>query len=108
MACALYKIAQGCNLLICNELFTVGRSIVSIVLKEIIIGINIIFKKVLSWPIGNKIQTVMQGFKSFCGLPNIQGAIDGTHFSISKLLGPFSEDYFYHKTSYYSIMCQVV
>jgi hypothetical protein len=93
----LYKIAQGYNLLICNELFNVGRSIVSVVFKEIIIGINIVFNKVLFWPIGNKIQTIMQGFKSFCGLPNIQGAINGKHFSISKLVGPFSEDFFITK-----------
>jgi hypothetical protein len=53
-------------------------------------------------------QAVMQGFKSFCGLPNIQGAIDGMHFSISKFVGSFSEDYFYHITCDDNIMCQVI
>jgi hypothetical protein len=53
-------------------------------------------------------QAIMQGFKSFCGLPSIQRAIDGMHFSNSKLVGPFSEDCFYHKTCIYSIVCQAI
>jgi hypothetical protein len=53
-------------------------------------------------------QAIMQGFKSFCGLPSIQRAIDGMHFSNSKLVGPFSEDCFYHKTCNYSIVCQAI
>lgn len=53
-------------------------------------------------------QAIMQGFKSFCGLPNIQRAIDGMYFSNSKLVGPFSEDCFYHKTGNYNIVCQAI
>jgi hypothetical protein len=41
-------------------------------------------------------KVVMQGFKTFCGLPNIYGAIDDTHFSISKPYGPFNENNYYH------------
>ncbi len=108
MACALYKFFQGCNLLICNELFVVGQLTISVVLREFIIGINIVFKKVFSWPIENKMQTIMQGFKSFCALPNIQGVVDGMHFSISKFVGSFSEDYFYHIIGGDSIMCQSI
>ncbi len=40
----------------------------------------------------------MEDFKQFCGLPNVQGAIDGTHIIIFKPLTPFSKDYVYHKT----------
>ncbi len=108
MACALYKSFQGCNLLICNELFVVGRLTISVTLRKFIIGINIVFKKIFSLPIGNKMQAIMQGFKSFCGLPNIQVVIDGMHFSISKFVGFFSEDYFYHITCDDNIVCQVI
>jgi len=108
VACALYNFFQGCTLLICNELFVVGQLTISVVLREFIIGINIVFKKVFSWPIGNKMQTIMQGFKSFRALLNIQGIVDGMHYSTSKFVGSFSEDYFNHITGDDNIVCQVI
>ncbi len=54
--------------------------------------INIIFRKLIIRPFGNEMDTIMQGFKTFCGLPNIQWAIEGTHFLISKPIGPYCED----------------
>jgi hypothetical protein len=53
-------------------------------------------------------QAVMQGFKSFCGLPNIQGATDGMHFSISKFVGSFNENYFYHIIGNDNTVCQAI
>jgi hypothetical protein len=50
-------------------------------------------------------EMVMQGFKILCGLPSIQGAINNTHFSISKPNGAFCEDYFYHKIKGYNVVC---
>ncbi len=41
-------------------------------------------------------------------MSNIQRAIDGTHVSILKFVGPFNEDYFYHKIGNNSIICQAV
>jgi hypothetical protein len=44
----------------------------------------------------------MNAFQEFCGLPVVVGAIDGTHIYIRKLyVGP--EDYFYFKSSGYTI-----
>ncbi len=40
--------------------------------------------------------------------PKPQGTIDGTHFSISKIDGVLCEDYFYHKTRGYNVVCQVI
>jgi hypothetical protein len=37
ITCALYNLAQGCNLLIYNELFVVGWLIVSLVFKEVML-----------------------------------------------------------------------
>jgi hypothetical protein len=91
VACAFYKLAQGCNFLICNELFDVGQSTISLVLRKVITTSNVVFKNLISWPSGNKMEMVMHSFKTLCGLPNIRGAIDGTHFSISKLDGDFCE-----------------
>jgi hypothetical protein len=43
IACAFYKLVQGCNLLICNELFVVSWSTIFLVVREVIIVINIAF-----------------------------------------------------------------
>jgi len=78
--------------------------IVSLVLKEVIIVFNVILKHLIDWPSGNKMEMVMQGFKILCGLPSIQGAINDTHFSISKPNGTFCEDYFYYKIKGYNVV----
>ncbi len=72
MACAFDNIARGCNLLICSALFVVGQLTVSFVLREVIIGFNVVFKNLITWPFGNKMEMVMQvGFKILCGPPSI-------------------------------------
>jgi len=44
-----------------------------------------------------KMQEVMNGFKSWCGLSYVQGTIDGMHISISKPFGPFCENIMEYK-----------
>jgi hypothetical protein len=109
MACAFDKLAQGCNLLICSALFVVGQLTISLVFREVIITFNVVFKNPITWPFGNKMEMVMQvGFKTLCGPPSIQGAIDDTHFSISKPNRTLCEYYFYHKTTRYNVVCQAI
>ncbi len=50
---------------------------------------------------------VMSDFNGWCGLLNVQGAINGTHISIIK---PFSylRDYYHHKASRYNVMAQAI
>ncbi len=72
MACAFDILAQGCNLLICSALFVVGQSIVSFFLREVIIAFNVVFKNLITWPFGNKMEMVMQVcFKILCDPPSI-------------------------------------
>jgi hypothetical protein len=42
-------------------------------------------------------------FQVWCGLPNVQGAIDGIHISIAK---PFTypKDLYYHKFGEYNVV----
>jgi hypothetical protein len=61
VVCAFYKLAQGCNLLICKELFIMGQSTISFVLQEVITTFNVIFKNLITWPFRNKMEMVMQG-----------------------------------------------
>jgi hypothetical protein len=52
--------------------------------------------------------TIMSWFKSFYNLPNVRGVINGTHFSMSKPIRPFNENYYYHRIGVYNIVCQIV
>jgi hypothetical protein len=65
VSCAIYKLAQGANILTCNEmLFAIGLSIVVLVLHIVITTINIVLKKLITWLEGNKMQTIMLDFKN--------------------------------------------
>jgi len=68
-----------------------------------VVAMNVVFKKLITWPIGAKMATVMENFRQSCWLPNVCGAIDGTHIIIFKPIAPFLEDYYYHKINGYSI-----
>lgn len=92
-----------------NEmLFAIGRSIVVLVLHILIMAINIVLKKLITWLTDNKMQTIMLDFKNLCKMPSIMGAINGTHISIAKPISVFLKDYYYHKTRGYNIVAQVV
>jgi hypothetical protein len=45
---------------------------------------NIVFKSLIAWHVGQKMEDVMLEFKEWCGLPIVHSAIDGTHITISK------------------------
>jgi hypothetical protein len=50
----------------------------------------------------------MRGFKRFCGLPSIHGAIDETQIHIQKPRSAFAGDYFSFKSKVYMMQLQVV
>jgi hypothetical protein len=104
---ALYKLAQGANFLSCSEKFAIGKSTVSVVIREVVAALNICFGNLIRWPRGEEMRQVMLDFKSWCGMPSVQGAIDGTHIAISKP-AQFPEDYWYFKTGAYSMVAQAV
>jgi hypothetical protein len=68
-------------------LFAIGRSIVALVLHEVVMAINFVFRKLITWPLGDKMQVVMFDLKNWSSMLSMMGAIDGTHISIAK---PFS------------------
>jgi hypothetical protein len=101
----LYKLAHGATLLTCSENFAIGRSTVGLVLREVVRAIIALYRDVIHWPTGDRMQQVMLDFKAWCGLPSVHGAIDCTHIRISKPK-EFPEDYY--KTGGYTIVAQAV
>lgn len=107
LACTLFKLSHAATFLICSELFAVGRSTVSVMLREVVTAINIGLRNEIMWPSGDAVSTVASEFQQLCGLPGVVGAIDGTHIAISKpKYCPI--DYYYFKSGGYSINCQAV
>jgi hypothetical protein len=107
VCCTIYKLAQGANINQCSELFAIGKSTVGKVLREVVQAITTVYKYLIQWPSGHRLQTVMHEFQDWCGLPSIHGAIDYTHIEISRP-AEFPEDYYYYKTSRYSLVAQAV
>jgi hypothetical protein len=66
--------------------------------------INIMFKSLILWPVGQGMECVKLEFKDWRGLPSVHGTIDGIHISISKPNITFAEDYYYYKIRGYSIV----
>jgi hypothetical protein len=108
VSCAIYKLVHGDNFLVCSKLFTIGKSIMLLVLHEVVTIVNVLFRKLISWLVDAKIKVTMHDFKWFCCLPNIQSVINGIHIAILKTLIPYPKDYFYHKIRGYSIVTQTI
>ena len=107
VACTLFKLTHGASLFICSEMFAMGRSTVSLVLRDVVQAINVTLRSEIAWPSGNKLIETEAAFRNLCGLPGVLGAIDGTHVSISKpCFGP--TNYFYFKSGGYTLNCQAV
>jgi hypothetical protein len=69
----------------CNELFAINKSTISKVLYEFMAIMNVLFKKVITWPTGARMSNVMKNFKKWCGLPRlVHHIINGTHIIIFK------------------------
>jgi hypothetical protein len=64
--CAIFKLTHGANFLICNDLFAIGKSIVTLVLYEVVDVVNVTFTRLIYWPVGLKMRVIMEDFKQFC------------------------------------------
>jgi hypothetical protein len=59
---------------------------------------NIVLKNQLKWPKGIEMVDFMDGFKDFCGLPLVHGAINATQTHLQKPMGQhFTIDYYFLK-----------
>jgi len=90
VSCAIYK------LLIYNELFIIKRSTKTFVLQKVVMVINVMFKKFITWLVGEKMQVVMMDFKNWSGVPSMIDVIDDIHIAITKPFCASVKHYFSH------------
>ena len=64
-------------------MFAIGKSTVSIVLREVVYAINGSLGHEILWPSGERLRECQADFKRVCGLPAVVDAIDGTHVTIA-------------------------
>lgn len=81
VACTLFKLPQGASFLICSEMFVVGTSTISKMLRETMYAINDVFCHEKAWLAGQKLLKTEHAFKELYSLPGIVGAIDGMHIN---------------------------
>ena len=107
VACCLFKLTHGASLFICSEMFAIGRSTVSCILRDVVHAINDTLVHELTWSRGDRLRQTQEIFLDLCGLPRVVRTIDGTHVSISKPQFVLA-DYFYFKSGGYTLNCQAV
>jgi hypothetical protein len=103
----LFKLTHGASLLVYSEMFAVGKSTCSAILRETVWAINDCLCHEIKWPTEERLQQTQPDFQQLCGLPAVVGAIDGTHINISKPRHG-AEDYYYFKSRGYTLNCQAV
>jgi hypothetical protein len=59
----IYKLFHSSKLLTYNELFAISKSPIVFVIHEIVKVINMMFKSLISWPMGQNMEVVMLKFK---------------------------------------------
>jgi len=85
-----------------------GKSIISLIFCEFVYAINQVYNGLMRCHEGPIMALVMKEFIKWCGLPNVMGAIDGTHISIARPQRAHATYYYYHKVGGYSIVAQVM
>jgi hypothetical protein len=107
MCFSIFKLAQGAKFLPIAKFFAIGKFMIFLVLHEFVDVIIFKYKFLISWHRGEAMKLVVDEFQTWCGLPNVQGAIDDIHISIVK---PFAypNNYYYRKSNGYSVVAQVV
>jgi hypothetical protein len=105
VSCVIYKFPHSYNFLICNKLFVIGKSTISLIVHEVVVAFNLTFRKLISWLEGPKMQKMMENFELLCNLPNVLTVNDGTHLLIyTKPSILYLGDYYYHKFGGYSMV----
>jgi hypothetical protein len=107
VAVALWRLSGTAEYRTIAHLFGIGRSTAHQVTREVCNAIvELLFYSYIRLPTGRELEESIEGFENFCGLPQVAGAIDGTHIEI-KAPFEYHEDYVNRK-GFHSVQLQAV
>ena len=105
LAIGLYRLAHGASTRVCADAFNIGQTTVLEAFQDVVSILNTLKNNFIKFPRtdAEKICTI-NSFKSRSEMPNVLGAIDGTHIKI-RAPKENKRDYFsrYHQ---YDVVCQ--
>lgn len=107
VAICLWHLATGEDLRSLAWRFGVGKSTVCEIVHDVCDAVvDILLPRIIKWPTGEKLRSVIDGFLATWGYPQCAGAIDGTHIPI--IAPSESSSDFFNRKGFYSIVLQVV
>jgi hypothetical protein len=71
VAMTLFKFTHGASLFVCSEMFAVGKSMCSTILRDTVRAINEVICHESSWPTGDTVLQIQHDFRRLCGLPTV-------------------------------------
>ena len=107
VAICLWRLATNLEYRSISHLFGVGISTTSVVTQQVVNAINTTMREqYIKTPSQAEFRLIVQGFQDRWGLPQVAGALDGSHIGI---LAPAEDsgDY-YNRKSFYSVVLQAV
>ncbi|XP_054899848.1 uncharacterized protein LOC129368763 [Poeciliopsis prolifica] len=108
VAICLWRLATNLEYRVISHLFGIGISTACCVTQQVVTAINVEMKSLyIKTPSEAELMVIVQGFRDQWALPQVAGAIDGTHISI---MAPDENpvDYYNRKNAYSVILQGVV
>jgi hypothetical protein len=91
---------------ICSH-FGIAEGTVILYSKRVMKALRHLQSELVKWPRGERRKEVHEGFQKLLGIPNIIGAIDGTHIILANAPKNDPETFFNRKKQY-SVQCQAI
>ena len=107
VAITLWCLATPCEYRTVAHLFGVACSMVCTIVHDTCLAItNSLLKIYISFPTGESLNTLINGFEHKWGFPQCVGAIDGCHVPISAPLMNHTD--YYNRKGWYSMIIQAI
>ena len=103
VAIALWCLATPAEYRTIAHLFGVARCTVCIIVKDVCKAIvSVLQPRYISFPHGDALQAVVDGFEHTWGVPQCVGAIDGTHIPVLRPKNNHTD--YYNRKGWYSVI----
>eukprot|EP00794_Sanderia_malayensis_P007619 gene7619-8459_t len=105
LAVGLYRLAHGASYQVCADTFNIGKTTVHEAFFDVVTVLNTVKNRFIRFPatLEKKVKAI-NTFKSRSEMPNVLGAIDGTHIKIKAPIEN-KKDYF-SRYQRYDVVCQ--